>query len=146
MSNTPFLILPEVAAHLDYDTGPNGSRFTANPFGSLPLTGKFFERIYAVIVEKNTASDLEKSLLTEIVTTADASRQKTPKGTEYGVIPLSKEPDSLWQRVCTAIESPEPQNLIFGRVREAAIFDQRVGVFVRLLENGKQPVLGLSSW
>lgn len=50
MSEDPVALLRELAAHLAYDAGVNGSKFTARPFGKVSLSTAKPDHLWARIL------------------------------------------------------------------------------------------------
>jgi hypothetical protein len=109
-------LLKEVAAHLAYDAGVTGSKFSQDPCGRLPVsqegTGGLWGKISTAI--ENDSKETAVEILRKLVDEATADAKST--GKNYGIVKLSGE---LWAEVCSHLGTTEPENMIFQMVGHA---------------------------
>jgi hypothetical protein len=96
-------MLRELASHISYDAGVNGSLFTNKPYGRVSSNEEKSFWIQNVESLPKDASGPLVKLVREVDTAIRAS-EKTPNGD--GVLYLEKGRDSLWQRIQSNFETP----------------------------------------
>ena len=102
MSETSKSILAELALHLSYDAGVNGSKFTDSPVGRLALADsqdalwKRIRNVRALTLDNSP----EQEILTELVRELEAGAEPIGNPSQrVGSLSLQTNDGSLWKRV-----------------------------------------------
>ncbi len=102
IENTPALkLLENLAMHIEYDSGLNGSKFTDSPYGRVTLKsdGWWKKEVAACSNENGDAAQLVKDIDVYL-------KQNVSLNDAVATLPMDEKEESLWQRIQSNFSRP----------------------------------------